>query len=103
MDYERVLLNGVTANGTGPIVDLGEGEVTDTVAVQAIIVGTVTAFSIQLQGSEDGSTFANVGTAITTTGITRPTIPPCRYFQAVLTGYTGTGTVTALLEFVPLT
>lgn len=103
-DYERVLLNGVSANGTGPVADIGEGDVTDIVAIQVIIVGTVSAFSIQLQGSEDGVNFANIGTAVTTAGISRQAnLPACRYFQAVLSGYTGTGTVTALMEFIPLT
>ena len=102
-DYESVLLNAVSANGTGPVTDIGEGDVTDRVSVQVIIAGTVSAFSVQVQGSLDGTNFANIGSAISAAGLSAlSSPPPCRYFRAVLSGYTGTGTVTALMEFIPL-
>jgi hypothetical protein len=98
------LLSAVSANTTGPAVDSGGGNISDDVSLDVFTAGTVTAFSVQFQGSIDGVEWAPIGSAITAVGLTKPasTPPACRYFQAVLSGYTGTGTVSASIGLVPL-
>lgn len=108
MSYENVLLNAVSANGTGPVVDLGAGDISDDIGLEVVISGTVTALSVQLQGSEDGSHFFNVGLPVSAAGLSKVapstgSIPPCRYFKAVLSSYAGTGTVTVFMSHAPLT
>ena len=93
------LLNAVSASGTGPAVDLGTAYGTFTVEVETS--GTVSAFSVQVQGSADGTHWENVGSAVTvvTAGTAIGTGVLFQYAQAVLSGYTGTGTVTVNLAY----
>lgn len=58
------------------------------------------SFSVQLQGSADAVTWASVGSALTSaaTSSLSPS-PAARYFRAVLSGFSGPGSVTALLGF----
>lgn len=96
------LLSAVNTNQTSPAYDLGLDGVSDTFSVQCSTVGTVSAFSVQLQGSDDGVNFVAAGTAITAAGVSRITgVGPFRYMQAVLTGFTGTGTLTVTLVELP--
>jgi hypothetical protein len=90
------LLNAVNSNQTGAWFDAGR--LVEELALEVSISGTVSAMSVQFQGSLDKSETANVGTAITAHGAATAT-GPWRYFRAVLSGYTGTGTVTAKLGF----
>ena len=100
---EQTLLNAANGNQTGPVVDLGGGDLTDTFGLQVSTAGTVTAFSVQVQGSDDGVNFVALGTAVTAVGLTRVTgIPPVRYLRAVLSGWTGTGTITVTVAIEPL-
>lgn len=103
------LLSAVSANGTGPSIDLGDGGISDDVSLEVVTAGTVPALSVQLQGSDDGVNFYNLlGTAISAAGLTKATgsagaaIPPVKFFRAVLSGYSGTGTVTVSLGVVPI-
>jgi hypothetical protein len=91
------LLAAVSANGSGPVIDAGD--VRDELTLDVFTAGTVSAFSAQLQGSLDGITFANIGAAVTsaTAALNVSTGALMRYFQAVLSGYSGTGTVTVEL------
>lgn len=96
------LLAAVNSNQTSPTYDLGLDGASDTFSVQCSTAGTVTAFNVQLQGSDDGVNFVNAGTAVTTAGITRITgVGPFRYVQAVLTAFAGTGTLTVTLVELP--
>jgi hypothetical protein len=56
---------------------------------------------VQLQGSVDGVTYGNVGEAVLspTAGVNVSTGVQYQYFQAVLAGYAGTGTVTCTLAY----
>lgn len=99
----NVLLDHVNTNQTSQSIDMGLDGVSDTFAVQCVTAGTVSAFSVQMQGSLDGVNFVNAGTAITAAGVTRITgVGPFRFVQAVLSGFTGTGTLTVTLADVPL-
>ena len=93
------LLNAVSANGAGPVVDAGD--LKDEFTLFAEITGTVSAFSIQFTGSEDGTHFFNLGSAITavTAGTTVASPPLARYLQATLSSYAGTGTVVAKVAY----
>jgi hypothetical protein len=93
------LLAGVSANGAGPVVDAGD--LRDEFTLFAEITGTVSAFSIQFAGSEDGTNFFNLGSAVTsvTAGTAVAAPPLARYLQATLASYSGTGTVTAKVAF----
>lgn len=97
------LLNAVTANQTGPAVSIDQGDISDDVSIDVSTTGSITAFSVQVQGSIDGgTTWGNIGSAITTVGLTRPASPPAAtMFRAVLSGLTGSGTLTCLLGVVP--
>jgi hypothetical protein len=95
-----MLLNAVSANTTGPVLgDIGGpyGNLTLTVST----AGTVSAFSVVLQGSNDSVTWESIGSAITSTtaGAAMGTGILFQYFQAVLSGYSGTGTVSAELAY----
>lgn len=58
------------------------------------------SFSVQLQGSADAITWAGVGSALTSAATSSLTpSPAARYFRAVLAGFAGPGSVTALLGF----
>lgn len=93
------LLNAVSANGTGPSADLGTVYGDFTVEVETS--GTVSAFSVQVQGSLDSVAWENVGSAITATtaGEAIGTGVLLQYFQATLSGYSGSGTVTVELAY----
>jgi hypothetical protein len=115
MGGTALLLNAVSANvaaAAAPVIDTGAETVDYDMAV--IAAGTVTAYSVQLQGSHDKVNWFNIGfpmatggTLSTTVGpVTQATGPiatsgggggtgPYRYFRASLAGYTGTGNVTA--------
>ena len=85
------------------------GEVTASVSVQVEADSTVTAFSVQVQQSDDPAAGVsgaapsglNVGSAITTQGLSAPSAGPARWFRALLSGYTGTGSVRVLMEDIP--
>lgn len=98
-----LLLQAANANVTGATVD--SHTISDDMALEVVTAGTVTAFSVQLQGSEDGTNWMSIGTASTVVGTTGFTgtsqPPPFRYFRAVLSGFTGTGTLSATLAIVP--
>ncbi len=92
------LLSGVAANGMGPVIDAGDlkGELT----LGVYTTGTVSAFSVQLNGSVDGVNWVATGSPVTS--VTAANVSAgllLRYFQAVLSGYAGTGTVTAELAW----
>jgi hypothetical protein len=93
------LLNAVSANTTGPVAGLGTPYGNLTLSVST--TGTVSAFSVVLQGSIDGFNFGAIGSAVTSTtaGTSMGTGILYQYFQAVLSGYSGTGTITAELAY----
>ena len=93
------LLNAVSANTTGPVAGLGTPYGNLTLAVST--TGTVSALSVVLQGSNDGFNFEAIGSAITsaTAGTSMGSGVLFQYFQAVLSGYSGTGTVTVELAY----
>jgi hypothetical protein len=93
------LLNAVSANTTGPVAGLGTpyGNLTATVTT----TGTVSALSVQIYGSNDSQNWAAIGSAITaaTAGTSIGSGVLFQYFYAALSGYSGTGTVTAELAY----
>jgi hypothetical protein len=101
---QSVLLSAVSAAQTSAPVDLGTA-VTDDIGMEVTLAGGTPTFTVQLQGSEDGVTYSNLGSAVSAAGVTTPgnqgTIPPVRFLQAVLT-YSGTGTVTVTVNTVAL-
>jgi hypothetical protein len=99
------LLQAVSANQTGPTVSFIDGDISDDLSLDVFTAGTVSAFSIQLQGSIDGVDWVSIGSAVTTVGLTKPstsTTPACTMFRANLASYSGTGTVSVNLGVVPL-
>lgn len=90
------LLSAVSANTTGAWMDAGE--LKEELALQVETTGTVSAMSVQLQGSLDKVGSVNLGSPVTAVGGIEAT-GPFRYFRAVLASYSGTGTVSALLAF----
>jgi hypothetical protein len=93
------LLHAVSANGTGPAINTGRVE--DELTIEVTTSGTVAAFSIQLQGSIDGTNWASIGSAVTATtaGTNVSTGALYKQFQAVMSGYSGTGTVSCFLAY----
>lgn len=93
------LLNAAPANTSGPV--LGLGTVYGNLTIAVSTKGAVSAFSVQLQGSLDGVNWAAIGPAVTsvTAGTSVGTGALFQYFQAILSGYTGTGTVTCELAY----
>lgn len=92
------ILRAASANGPGFTLDAGDLKGTESLEVWT--AGTVSAFSVQLQGSLDGTNWADIGGALTAAGTTAVTgAPLARWFRAVLSGYSGTGTVTAVLGY----
>jgi hypothetical protein len=92
------ILPAASANGTGFTLDAGDLKGAET--LEAFTTGTVSAFSVQLQGSLDGVNWVAVGaplTTATTADVSSGLL--ARWFRAVLSGYSGTGTVTARLGF----
>jgi hypothetical protein len=88
------LLSAASANVTGTAFDAGD--LRDEAAVQVETTGTVSAFSVQFQASLDKVQWVAAGSAITAvTAETALSGVLARYFRAVLSGYSGTGTVTA--------
>jgi hypothetical protein len=94
------VLPAASANGTGPVLDAGD--LKSAVAIEVEITGTVSAFSVQLSGSLDDVNWFTIGSAVTSvTAGTLESAVLARYFKAALSGYTGTGTVTAKVAFQP--
>ena len=106
------LLPAVSANGTGTAFEADD--VRDEITMEVIIAGTVSAFSVQLQGSIDGTDWFSMGIPVTSAGAAGADIGPvtqstgvlalssgvlAQYFRAALASYSGTGTVTAELAF----
>lgn len=93
------LLNAVSGNTTGPAVGLGTPYGNLTVSVST--TGTVSALSVQVLGSLDGFNYESIGSAITspTAGTSIGSGVLFSYFQATLSGYSGTGTVTCNLAY----
>lgn len=92
------ILVAATANVTGPAFDAGD--LKSGLTLQTATTGSVSAFSVQLQGSLDAASWVALGspqTTATTAGVSTSTL--ARYFRAVLSGFTGTGTVTVKLGF----
>lgn len=94
-----MLLNAVSANTTGPVAGLGTPYGNLTVSVST--AGTVSALSVQVMGSLDSFSYEAIGAAITapTAGTSIGTGVLFSYFQATLSGYSGTGTVTCELAY----
>jgi hypothetical protein len=95
------LLNAVSANTTGPVLGLGTAVPYGNLTATVTTTGTVSAFSVQVLGSNDGVNWAGIGSAITATtaGTSIGSGVLFQYFQATLSGYSGTGTVTCLLAY----
>ena len=93
------LLSAASANTTGPVAGLGQVYGTLTVAVTT--TGTVSAFSVVVSGSLDGVNWEAIGSAVTsvTAGTSIGSGVLFQYFQATLSGYSGTGTVTCRLAY----
>jgi hypothetical protein len=93
------LLSAVSANTTGPVVGLGTPYGNLTVSVTT--TGTVSGLSVQVLGSLDSFNWQDIGSAITspTAGESIGTGVLFSYFQATLSGYTGSGTVTCTLAY----
>jgi hypothetical protein len=102
------LLAAVSSNQTGTAFEASD--LRDELTMEVVISGTVSAYSVQLQGSMDGTNWISVGVPQTSSGAAGTAIGPVtqstglvaissgylvRYLRAVLSGYTGTGTVTA--------
>lgn len=104
MPTSQAIATGINTNGTypSPALDLGAGGASDTFAVQVAVSGTVSAFSFQMQGSEDGVNFVNAGSAVAAAGVTRIAgVGPFRFIQFTLSGFTGTGTLSLSLADLP--
>lgn len=100
------IINAATANTTSPPIDMGTG-VSDHIGIETILAGGTPSFNLQLQGSEDGNTYFNIGPAITGAGLTAVAtsstpVPPVRFLQALITSYSGTGSITAIVDAIPL-
>ena len=93
------LLNAVSANTTGPVVGLGTP--TGTLTVSVTTAGTVSGLSVVVQGSNDSVNWENIGPAVTsvTAGTSIGTGVLLQYYQALLSGYSGSGTVTCRLAY----
>jgi len=92
------LLAAVSGNQSSGVFDIGDLKTAYSLRVSA----TAAAFSVRLTGSADGVTWTTLGSAVTTSAT--ETFSPgtaARYFRAVLSGYEGPGTVTALLQVTP--
>lgn len=88
------ILSGASANATGSTFDTGD--LKDGAALEVTTAGTVSAFTVQLQGSLEGVNWFSIGSALTTASTSAElTGFLARYFRAVLSGFSGTGTVTA--------
>jgi len=99
MSGTTTLLSAVSTNGAGTAYNTTALQ--DELSLAVSVSGTVTAFSVQLQGSIDGTNYENVGEAVLapTAGVNVSSGVQYQYFQAVLAGYAGTGTVTCTLAY----
>lgn len=92
------ILSAATANVTGAGFDAGD--LKDGAALEVATAGTVSAFSVQLQGSLDGTNWFSIGSPLTTATTSGESAGfLARWFRAVLSGFSGTGTVTARIGF----
>lgn len=92
------VLSAAAANVTGTAFDAGD--LKDGAALEVVTAGTVSAFSVQLQGSLDGANWFSIGSPLTTATTSGESAGfLARWFRAVLSGYSGTGTVTARVGF----
>jgi hypothetical protein len=93
------LLNAAANNTTGPV--LGLGDVYGTLTLAVSTTGTVSALSVVVSGSLDGVNWVAIGAAVTsvTAGTSIGTGVLFSYFQATLSGYSGSGTVTCALAY----
>lgn len=89
------LLAGASANQPSAVFDAGTPQASCSLTTA---VSGSPSFSVQLQGSADTVTWASIGSAVTTAGTSSLTpSPAARYFRAILSGYSGPGSVTARL------
>lgn len=93
------LLNAASANTTGPV--SGLGSVYGNLTLEVATTGPVSAFSVQLYGSLDAVNWEGIGSAVTTTTAGESVGGGIlfQYFYASLSGYSGTGAVTAILAY----
>jgi hypothetical protein len=91
------LLPAASANQAGSVLDTGTAQSSCT--LQVTVSGTP-AFSVQLQGSADGSAWFSAGAAVTAaSSASLSPSPAARYFRAAVSGFTGPGSVTVLLGY----
>jgi hypothetical protein len=93
------VLLSVAANTTGATLDR-KGPCR-TVNYQVSAPGTVTASTVAIQASTDGSTWAQVGgvtNASSAVGTLKLPAPGYRYWRGVLSSYSGSGTVRVTAE-----
>jgi hypothetical protein len=109
------LLAAASANvSSGAAQVFDAGDLKDELTLEVVISGTVSAYSVALQGSIDGVNFVALGIPNTSAGAAGSAIGPvtqstgplaissgilARYFRASLASYSGTGTITAELAF----
>lgn len=91
------LLAAASQNQASGIFDAGTPQ--SSCSLQVTASGSP-SFSVQLQGSADALAWASVGSPLTSAATSSLTpSPAARYFRAVLSGFAGPGSVTALLGF----
>lgn len=91
------LLAAASQNQASGIFDAGTPQ--SSCSLQVTVSGSP-SFSVQLQGSADALAWASAGSPLTSAATSSLTpSPAARYFRAVLSGFAGLGSVTALLGF----
>jgi hypothetical protein len=93
------LLLNASANATGTTFDLGATPGANIINYQITAPGTVTASTVTINGSNDGTTWVaitSVANSVNAAGTVRE--PSYRYYQGVLANYAGTGKVKCVLE-----
>jgi hypothetical protein len=91
------LLAAASQNQASGTFDAGTPQ--SSCSLQVTVAGSP-SFSVQLQGSADAIAWAAVGSPLTSAATSSLTpSPAARYFRAVLSGFTGPGSITALLGF----
>jgi hypothetical protein len=91
------LLTAASQNQASGAFDAGTPQ--SSCSLQVTAAGSP-SFSVQLQGSADAIAWAGIGSALTSAATSSLTpSPSARYLRAVLSGFTGPGSVTALLGF----
>lgn len=91
-----------TANGTGATQDFGTGNTMSRVSAEMTCDPGVTAATVVINGSTDGSTFVPLLTftnGLRAAGVWFKAGSAYRAFNAVLSGYTGTGAVYVHADF----